>query len=398
VRAIEALRREGFERDLVLVSAEPGPPYDRPPLSKDVLDGTREPDSVVVCSFAELMDLDIHTRFGSAAHGLDLQDRIVNVGRECLHWDAIILATGSRARRLPSLRDARGVFTLRTLADALALRDALASTRRLVVIGAGFIGSEVAASARRLGIKVTLIEQAPRPLEEAVGAEIAEMLAELHRDNGTDLRVGVSVADLELDRGQVKSVRLTDGNTVAADAVVIGIGAQPNVEWLAGCGLHIDGGVSCDAALNASSGVYALGDIASWDNQLFGLRMRVEHWTNATEQARHVARALAHGDVEPFLGTNYVWSDQYGLRLQCVGTATAEMAVVKGTIDERHFLAWYRDGDRLVGACALGLPRELMESRRLIMARAPWDDALASVGRLVEDVGREEQVVRTVES
>jgi NADPH-dependent 2,4-dienoyl-CoA reductase/sulfur reductase-like enzyme len=374
LRAVENLRREGFDGRITLVGDEPDPPYDRPPLSKEILVGTREPDTLVFRPPEKLAELGVEVILGSAAGVLDLEERTVDVEGTPLPFDGLILATGAGARTLTHLDGKPGVRTLRTLRDSLALRDELAHARRLVVVGAGFIGSEAAASARARGVEVTIVELEERPLSRVLGPELSDATAGLHRDHGTELRLGVTANDV-VDG----VVQLSDGTSVEADLVLIGIGAFPHTAWLEGSGLEIANGVVCDASLNAGfPGVYAIGDIASWANELFGRRMRVEHWTNAAEQGRHVARALVHGHDEPFLGSNYVWSDQYGVRIQFVGLSAPEVHVISGSIEERKFLAWYRQDDRLVGALAMATPRPLMQTKLLIERRLSWDEALAA--------------------
>ena len=248
----------------------------------------------------------------------------------------------------------------------------------MTVIGAGFIGSEVAASARTLGREVTIVELEQTPLARALGPEIGALLMGLHREHGTELRLGVHVVEAEGE--PVDRLRLSDGATLETDVVIVGIGVVPNIAWLDGSGLELANGVVCDASLRAADGVYAIGDVASWPNELFGRRQRVEHWTNTAEQARHAARNLVHGKRTPFLGSNYVWSDQYGYRIQFVGsTLDAEAEVVAGDPEAREFLAWYREHDRLVGAIGIGLPKLLMQSRTMIEERRNWNDALAAL-------------------
>jgi NADPH-dependent 2,4-dienoyl-CoA reductase/sulfur reductase-like enzyme len=282
---------------------------------------------------------------------------------------------------LPGTPDTAGIYMLRTLDDSLAIRDALDATPRVVVVGAGFIGSEVAATCRMRGLDVTLLEALPVPLARALGDEVGAACAELHRDNGVDLRVGVAVDGFDGD-GRVERVRLSDGGTVDADIVVIGVGVAPETAWLEGSGLVLGNGVRCDASCFASApGVVAAGDVARWHNPLFGVDMRVEHWTNAAEQGTAAARALLAGaGAEPFAPVPYFWSDQYDAKIQFVGMCAPgdELRVVHGSVAERRFVALYGRAGRLVGALAVSRPRLLMAYRRLIAAGAAWDDALAT--------------------
>jgi NADPH-dependent 2,4-dienoyl-CoA reductase/sulfur reductase-like enzyme len=375
LRSAESLRRAGYDGELVLAGAEHDAPYDRPPLSKDVLLGTVEPDATTLRPRERLDELGIELLLGVAASELDLESRSLRVGGRRLPFDGLILATGASPRSLPGLEGMAGVHVLRTADDAAALRAALLEAKRAVVIGAGFIGAEVAASARTLGVDVTIVELEERPLARILGEDVGRAVAGLHGVHGTELRLGTTVARIE-EAAAGLDVRLSDGARLQVDVVVVGVGVAPNTSWLAGSGLELENGIVCDAALNAGSpGVYAVGDVASWPNPLFGRRMRVEHWTNAIEQARHAAANLLDGTAEPFAGSNYCWSDQYGTRIQFAGVATGDVATIDGTLEDRSFLAWYRDGERLVGAVAMAAPEAFMRSKRLIEDRASWRDA-----------------------
>jgi NADPH-dependent 2,4-dienoyl-CoA reductase/sulfur reductase-like enzyme len=375
LRAVEGLRREGFDGRITLVGEEREPPYDRPPLSKEVLTGGRAPETTYLRPAQKLAELDVELLLGQPAGALDLERRSVELGAIELRFDALVIATGATPRTLPQLDGRDGVFTLRTLGDSVRLAEALRSSRQVAVIGAGFIGSEVAASARSLGCEVTLVELEPVPLARAVGSEIGSALVDLHREHGTRLILGVTVVSVEGD--PVERLLLSDGSVLETDAVVVGVGVIPSVAWLESSGLDLAHGIVCDAGLAAAPGVYAVGDVASWPNQLFGERMRVEHWTNAAEQGRHAAGNLVHGRQTPFVDATYVWSDQYGLRIQMVGRMSgAEVEVVAGDLAAREFVAWYRRGDRIVGALGIGLPRLVMRSKRLIEERRSWQDAL----------------------
>lgn len=378
LRAAESLRQQGFEGRLTLLGAESEPPYDRPPLSKELLLGSRPPETIFLRSREALDALALDLRLGTTASGLDLAGRRVQIGETAVGYDALILATGAAPRRLAELDGSGEALTLRTLTDAAVLRDRLSNARELVIVGAGFIGSEVASSARELGLEVTVVELATTPLAHAFGERVGSALMRLHLRAGTRLRLGVSATTLHDG-----AVELSDGSRLDADVVLVAVGAEPSVGWLAGSGLELGNGVVCDSALSTGAeGVYAVGDLANWPNLLFGRRMRVEHWTNASEQAQHAASNLLRGSAEPFLGTNYVWSDQYGVRVQFVGSAAAEqLLVVDGSLEELRFLAWYRQGDRLVGALGVGTARGVMRSRALIAAATSWQEALASLER-----------------
>ena len=371
--AVETLRREGYDGMLTLVGEEPHAPYDRPPLSKQILAGQWEHERLTLRTPEELSRLDLDLRLGATASGLDLAGRrVLLAGGGDLPYDALIVATGVRPRRLPG----QGAHVLRTVNDALALRRRLGPGRRLVVVGAGFLGAEAAAVARGLGCEVTVLEPAPVPLAHAIGEQVGRVLSEAHREHGVDLRTGVTVAALA-DGG----VRLADGSLIEADEVLVAVGSLPNTEWLAGSGLNVADGLVCDQYSRAAPGVYAAGDVARWDNPLFGVSMRIEHRTNAAEQGMAAARNLLNPQaLRPFAPVPYFWSDQYDMKIQAYGYLRGHDAVriVAGDLAERRFLAAYRTGDRLAGALAVGMPPKAIRVwRQAIAAGAGWDEALA---------------------
>ena len=275
-------------------------PYDRPPLSKQVLAGHWDVDRLALTVGVDggIDALDLDWRLGTLATGLDLDARqVVLADGERLGFDGLVIATGATPRRLPGSEGLAGVHTLRTLDDCLAVRAELdAGARRLVVVGAGFIGAEVAATCRTRGLDVTMVEALPVPLGQALGEEMGAVLADLHRDHGVDVRLGTAVAGLDGgDDGRVERVRLADGSAIEADLVVVGIGVVPNTGWLEGSGLTLDDGVVCDATTLAAPGVVAAGDVARWPSRRFGELMRVEHWDNAIAMGAHAARRLLAG-------------------------------------------------------------------------------------------------------
>ncbi|MFE9452058.1 NAD(P)/FAD-dependent oxidoreductase [Streptomyces sp. NPDC006739] len=371
--AAETLRREGYDGTLTLVGDEPRPPYDRPPLSKQVLSAEWSPERVELRTPADLRALGLDLRLGVAATGLDTADRAVRLADGSrLPYDGLVLATGVRPRRLPG----EGAHVLRTLDDALTLRDRLGPGRRLVVVGAGFLGAEAASVARGLGARVTLLEPAPVPLAHAVGEEVGRVLARLHLERGVDLRTGVAVS--EVTEG---GVRLADGTEVEADEVLVAIGSLPNTEWLADSGLTMSDGVVCDEYCQAAPGVYAAGDVARWHHPLFGVSMRIEHRTNAAEQGMAAARNLLAPEArKPFAPVPYFWSDQYDRKIQAFGWLRGhdEVAVVDGSTAEGRFLAAYRRDDRLTGALAVGMPpKALRQWRQSVAAGREWREAVA---------------------
>jgi NADPH-dependent 2,4-dienoyl-CoA reductase/sulfur reductase-like enzyme len=385
LRAAETLRHEGYDGKIAFVGDEPHLPYDRPPLSKELLAGEWEPDQIALRK-QPYVDLDLDLRLGCRATGLDLADHKVELDSgERLAFDGLVIATGARPRTLPDTPTLDSIFVLRTLDDSLAIRARLDEHPRVVVIGAGFIGSEVAATCRGRGLEVTVLEMLPVPMAHGVGPVIGDVCGRLHRDHGVDLRCGVTVAGFEGGKG-VARVRLTDGTAIEADLVVVGVGVVPATDWLNGSGLTLDDGVVCDETLLAAPGIVAAGDVARWPNLLFdGESMRVEHWTNATEQGVAAARRLLAGDSggEAFAPVPFVWSDQYDVKIQVVGCIHGddEVVVADGSFDERRFVALFGRGGRLVGALGFSRPRLVMQYRRMIAERASWDVALAHASR-----------------
>ncbi len=324
--------------------------------------------------------MDADWRLGCRAVSLDVDSRTVALDDgSAVAADGILIATGARCRELPS-GGLDGIHTLRGLDDCLAIRSELeASPQRVAVVGAGFIGAEVAATARGWGLDVTVIEALPVPLGRILGTEIGNVCAEVHRDNGVDLRLGVGVDGFD-GHGRVERVRLSDGTTVDADVVVVGIGVVPNTEWLEGSGLELDNGVVCDETCLAAPGIAAAGDVARWPNRLFGETMRVEHWDNAIEQGQHAARRLLATDSEakPYTPVPWFWSDQYDRKIQLAGRARPddEVRVITGSTEERRFAALYGRAGRLVGVLGFNRPRHVMKYRNLIEQGTSFDEAV----------------------
>ncbi|MGW4489276.1 NAD(P)/FAD-dependent oxidoreductase [Amycolatopsis sp. NPDC004368] len=386
LRAVEGARKAGFTESVTLVGAEEHLPYDRPPLSKAFLDG---PLAAPVFREESVLrdELGVELVLGTRAHALDAGQRVVHAGDREIPYDGLVIATGATARVLPGTSHLAGVHTLRTLDDALSVRAALDAGARTVVIGAGFIGSEVASAARKRGLPVTVVEAAPTPLTRAIGA-MGEPCSALHRAHGTDLRCGIAVTGVE-GTGRVERVRLADGTVLDADLVVVGAGAVPATGWLAGSGLTLDDGVVCDETLATGlPGVYAAGDVARWANPLFGRAMRLEHWSSAAEQgAAAGAAAVVPGAAKPYETVPYFWSDWYDTRIQFAGVPDAdEIRVVLGDPEEGRFVALYRTGGRLTGVLAVNKHREIMKFRALIARRTGWSGALDFAARRREPV------------
>jgi 3-phenylpropionate/trans-cinnamate dioxygenase ferredoxin reductase subunit len=379
----EGLRRMGFHGPLTLVGDEAHLPYDRPPLSKQLLSGAWGQERLRLRSAEELVPLDLDLRLGSPAVALDPKVREVVLGDGTpVGYDTLVVATGVRPRRLPGTEGIAGVHVLRTLEDALAVRAVLAAGRSLVVVGGGFIGAEAAAVARELGCEVTLVTDQQVPLADAVGTEVGAMLADLHRDHGVNIVTGTAVEGVLAENGRVTGIRLADGGTIAATAVLVGIGTRPNIEWLAGSGLPLGNGIECDATLYAGDGVWAAGDVASWPEPVSGERRRIEHRTNAAEQALAIARNILAppGEARALTTVPYVWSDQYDRKIQIYGRSRGadQVRIIDGNLAERRFTALYGREGRVVAALGINLVRPLRALRRLVADRTPWDEALAA--------------------
>jgi NADPH-dependent 2,4-dienoyl-CoA reductase/sulfur reductase-like enzyme len=380
LRAVEALRRDGFEGRLTLVGAEPHAPYDRPPLSKEFLAGAKD-RAAIDLRRDPLEALDLDLRLGAVAHDLDREARTIGVGEDVVSYDGLIVATGAEPRALPGQPDLDGVLALRTVEDSQRIRAVLDRGERLCVIGAGFIGAEVAATARTQAHDVTVLEALPQPMVRGVGETIGAVLARLHRAHGVDLRLGVGVDRIAGD-GRIERVELVDGSAVECDAVLVAIGVVPATDWLEGSGLTLDNGVVCDATLHAAPGVVVAGDACRWPNRRFDDEvMRIEHWTNAAEQGVHAARSLLRGDdAEPFDPVPYVWSDQYDVKIQCAGRFAGDdrMEIVHGsTGDDDHFVGIFERHGRISGVIGFSEPRRVVQFRKLIAERAGFDAALA---------------------
>lgn len=361
-----ALRDAGYAGGLTVVGDEPHAPYDRPPLSKSFLFGDVDEADLALVDAAE--ELDVAWRIGARAVALEATTRtlVLDDGAQ-LRPDGIVLATGASALRLPGTEGLEGIHVLRTLDDALALRGALAGARRAVVIGSGFIGCEVAATARRLGIDVTLVGLEETPLAVALGPEMGAAVGALHGDNGVVFEQAM-VAGFE-GEGRVRAVVLADGRRREADVVVVGIGARPAVGWLEGSGLTVDDGVVCDGrGATGTSGIVAVGDCARWHDERRGHPHRHEHWTSATEQAAVAAATLLGAEPARGLRAPYFWSDLFDTRLQVAGwpDEADRVTIEEGSLQERSFLALYRRGDDVVGVLALDHGRSFTRWRRTL--------------------------------
>lgn len=383
VHAVDALRDQGFDGEVTLVGAEPTLPYDRPPLSKAALSHSLPEADLLLRPRDWYAEQDVELRLGSPAVHLAVRDRSVRLADgSVLGYDGLVLATGSVARIPGGIAgELDRIHLLRTKSDSARLRERLMPGSVLVVIGAGFIGLEVAASARSLGVDVTVVEIGPAPLSAILGAEVGEWFGRLHARNGVAIRCGESVRSVHSDGARLR-VRLAGGDVLAADTVVAGVGAAPTTGWLTGSGLDLrDGGVVCDASLRASApGVVAAGDIACWHNDLFGESMRVEHWTTAVEHGRHAALALLGADPGPYVGPPYFWTDQFTAGARVIGRVSGADRVSVRHADDDSLVALYGRADNFRGALCVNAPRALLGYRRALVSRDPWNDAVTAGG------------------
>jgi 3-phenylpropionate/trans-cinnamate dioxygenase ferredoxin reductase subunit len=372
----ESLRRLGFGGTLMMVHAEHTPPYDRPPLSKQVLAGTWSPEKVLLRSPAALEKLALEwycgvqaIRLDSDAHAVELSDG------KSLDFDAAVIATGLTPRLLASGHHLQGVFVLRTLGQTLALQRVLAPGKRLVVVGGGFLGLEAAATARQLGLEVEVVEPLPFCLEGPLGRTIGERVMDLQITHGVRLHNGIGVRHLIGDQeqghqGAVTTVELQDGSQLAVDVVLVAIGAQPAIGWLVDSGLTLQNGIVCNAFCEAAPDIYAAGDVANWYHPLLERHVRLEHRMNATEQGQAVARNIL-GERQPFAPMPFFWSDQFDVKLQMYGIASrgAELRIMEGALDEDRFVAaYYEAGERLVAVLGWNNPKQLLSYRQRLLA------------------------------
>ncbi|WP_283136828.1 NAD(P)/FAD-dependent oxidoreductase [Rhizohabitans arisaemae] len=388
VRTAQALRREGWQGRITLVGAESHLPYDKPPLSKQLLAGTWDvPRTRLLDEDAAKRD-DIELRLGRPAVGLDPADREVRLADgAALPYGVAVLATGSAARPSP-WRPRSGLHLLRGLDDAAALRRDLRRPGPVVVVGGGFIGAEVAAGVRALGKAVTVVDPAPVPMGRVMGEEVGRLFTGLHHRHGTATAFGVGVAEVTGEAGSLE-VRLTDGRVLPAATVVVGIGAVPNDAWLRDSGLPVEDGVLCDAACRVIGveDVYAVGDVARWHHPGHGRRVRVEHWTNAVEQASCAAYNIVHPDTpRDHAPVEYVWSDQYDWKAQIIGrpdTASTHRLIGDPHAVPARFAALYGDDEgRLTGAVLVGWPKATLRIRRMAAQGTAFTTAVEEIGAM----------------
>ena len=372
-RAAQAVRKEGFDGRVVLIGAEPDPPYERPPLSKEYLRGDMPREKLFIAPDDAYGEQEIELRLGVRATRIDPRDHAVELeGGERLGYDKLLLATGGRPRRVDAPgSELAGILELRTIADCERIAPELRPGRRLAVIGAGFIGAEVAATARGIGLQVDVLEMAPVPLGRALGEELGRIYAEIHRDHGVQLHTGEAIERFE-GSGRVERVVSTSGRAIDCDFVVVGVGIAPATELAESAGLVVDNGIVVNEHCETSArDIYAAGDVANYYHPVLDTRLRVEHWSNAQNQGVAAAKNML-GLREAYVDIPWFWSDQYDLNLQYVGHATRwDEIVLRGDVAARSFTAFYIEAGRLRAALTVNRHRDIRPSRELIRSGAP---------------------------
>lgn len=374
VSAAAAMRRSGYEGDIVLLGEESELPYRRPPVSKEIVRGEKTPDEIRIKKPEWYDQQSVTLRTGVTVASIDTEAHVVHLADgEEVGYDQLLLATGGRARNPWS---ASGIRTLRSLADVPRLQSELTPGSHLIVVGAGLIGSEIAASARTMGCEVTLLETAALPLPRLLPPELGELYVDLHKSEGTDLHTGVQVTSIE-DEGDQTTVRASDGRSWSAPVVVVAVGMEPNVELAEAAGIEVANGIVVDAFGRTSApNVFAAGDVANQPNGVLGGRHRVEHWQGAQNHGTAIGKVMAGGDV-PFVEVPWCWSDQYGHNLQVTGwPETTHELVVHGSLHDRDFIAYLLDDGVVRGAVGIGRPRDIRAAEKWIAAGQRLEDAL----------------------
>ncbi|MBT4949175.1 MAG: FAD-dependent oxidoreductase [Actinobacteria bacterium] len=390
LRAAEVLREKNFQGKITLVGAEPQLPYNRPPLSKQFLAGEWDEDRIRLRLPAEFNSLDLDFPNGIKVIGLDLEQRSVQLSQgTTIDFDGLVIATGAQNRQLPALDGRPRVFTLRTLTEALALRQALSDAKSLLIVGGGFIGAEVAATAHGLGIRVCIVEPQQTLMFRGLGKEVGSAMTNLHREKGIDVRCNTEIAHVH-DDGERTNIELSDGTTHTPDVILVGIGATPTTDWLSGSNVHLSNGVVCDENCRvmtadgvAVKSVVAAGDVARWFSRSQNRLVRSEHWTNAQDQAANAAQTLLldlngkGADALPYDPTPYVWSDQFGKKIQAIGfiDPADKVRIVKGAVSDGKFLAIMERENRFVGAIGVAMVPLVMQARTLLTEGASLDVA-----------------------
>ncbi len=369
-------RHNGYGGRITILAEESSIPYERPPLSKAVLQGKKDPAELAFQPNGDYSGDEITVLTNARAQEVDVRERRIKVSNgDTLAFDDLLIATGARPITLESPGfDLDGVHYLRTIEDARQIQGDLESAESVVVIGAGFIGSEAAASARTLGKSVTLVDMADAPMSAAFHPDIASVCAAIHEDQGVELRMNAKVTELR-GSGRVQQAVLDDGSTIDCDMVIVGVGVHPNVELFEGSGVEIDNGILTDEYCRTSvPGVYAAGDVANWWHPELKQRLRVEHFDNAGSQGTYVGQVIAGAAEEPFAPVPYFWSDQYDTNIQYAGVASDDSEVIiRGKPEERSITAFYLDNGAICAAVTINNAREFRSCRRLVAARAEID-------------------------
>ena len=387
LKTAQALRSEGFEGEIVLIDQERHPTYDKPPLSKKYLTGETARHEIELLSEHETRGIGAISIFGTPAASLNLEGQVVTLeDGTAVSYDTLVIATGSRARRSP-WGEGEHIHLLRTSGDAERLRDELATARHLVVIGAGFIGGEAAATAITAGVRVSMVAPFPAPMSRVLNAEVGQIFSRKYAQEGVEEYFGRTVEGVEQTADGVRVV-LDGGEIIEADAALVGIGAVVNTEWLEGSGIELDNGVTCDSGLRAIGHpeIFAVGDIARWASASRNVSLRLEHWTNAVDQARVVAHNIVHpDDCEDYDTTEYVWSDQYDWKIQIVGhTGSDHWTMVGDPAQDRFAVVYGESQGQAEGAVIVNWPRALVDARRSVASRAKADELIHRLRALLE--------------
>lgn len=393
-RSADALRSHGFAGSIDLVGSENHLPYDRPPLSKAYLHPEFDEADIWLAGLPELDALNMTLWLGQRAVNVDIESRHVDLENGIrLSYDALIVATGGRPRLVAGLTDhsrPESVLTLRTLEDARDLAERLQRRNggrppQLVIVGGGFIGSEVASTGVEIGAEVVVVDSQRTPMGAVLHDQVGEILAELQHEAGVDLRMGKLVKEIMVDTTrsgtELTEVRLESGEVLRAESILVAVGINPNTSWLVDSGLRLDDGLLCDQYLRAHDGVYAVGDVTRWGNPGEPTR-RLEHWTNAIAQADHVAQAVLAGeDATPFQNTSYYWSDQFGVRIEVVGDPPegCDLQFLWGSARQRSFVAAYRMGSEVLGLVSVAANRQMLECRKVMRPDVNWAAALSDI-------------------
>lgn len=379
-KAVAALRAEGYDGNLVMVGAESHLPYDRPPLSKQYLDGSWPVDRLTVLTQRDADELQVELELGDGAQQVDLGTRTLTLESGArLPFDGLVLATGARPIRLPDDFNLEGVYYLRTLDDADAIREAMRTASSMVIVGAGFIGSELASAAVDKDTDVTIVDRSVLPMEPAIGSDAAAYIANLHVSHGIHLKLGVDLQHISR-RGGHLILRFNDGTRITTDMVVVGVGSTPNTEWLENSGLELQNGVVCDRYCRTmAQDVVVAGDVGRWFDVRRGRHVREEHWTNAIEQGAYVARSLlmANADADPYSALPFFWTRLYNVRIHMIGhyAPTAQTSIISGDLASDNFVEVCHEDGRITGAIAVGKTRILAQCREMVDSNARLDVA-----------------------